>query len=304
MLRQVGRRWVPWSGRRLARGLTAAGWRREALVFLAAYLVYELARSFSTGTLRTAVGNAHRVLDVERATGSDVERAVQHAFLGTPWIRGLDWLYLGAQSVALAVGIVLVYRRSRPVYRVLRGTVIGTWMLALPVYALFPTAPPRLAGIGLSDTVSAGTAFSLDSHATTLFYNPYAAVPSLHCGFALALGLAVAASTRGVVRVVGCLWGPLVVLAVLATGNHFVLDVVAGVVLTLAGLGIWSAVDRLWRRRRAPGPPQSARRSTRSATSSLGTGSKALTLRATDSATSSALSRGPLVSAPTRRSGP
>jgi hypothetical protein len=281
-----------------------AGWRREALVFLAAYLVYELTRSLSTGSLRTAVGNAHRVMDVERATHVDIERAVQHAFLGTPWIRGLDWLYLAAQSVALTIGIVLVYRRSRPVYRVLRGTVIATWMLALPVYALFPTAPPRLAGIGLADTVSAGTAFSLDSHASTLFYNPYAAVPSLHCGFALAVGLAIAAATRGVMRVVGCLWGPLVVLAVLATGNHFVLDVVAGVVLTLAGLGIWSAIDRLWGRRRPSGAPQAARRSTRSATSSLGTGSNALTLRATDSATCSAVSRGPVASASTRRSGP
>lgn len=65
-------------------------------------------------------------------------------------------------------------------------------MLAVPVYALFPVAPPRLADIGLADTVSEQTVALTD--VSTIFYNPLAAVPSPHGGFAAAIGVAVAAS--------------------------------------------------------------------------------------------------------------
>ena len=112
--------------------------------------------------------------------------------------------------VILAVA-VWTYRRSQAVYRVLRNTLVATWLVALPVYLLFPTAPPRLAGVGLADSGSADSGVPLTSGTTTLFYNPYAAVPSLYVGFAVAAGLAVAAAARNRgLRVAAVLWGPLV----------------------------------------------------------------------------------------------
>ena len=66
----------------------------------------------------------------------------------------------------------------------------------MPIYALFPVAPPRLAGIGMLDTITSGGGVRLDSSLTTSFYNPLAAVPSLHAGFALAVGVALAAHFR------------------------------------------------------------------------------------------------------------
>ena len=72
---------------------------------------------------------------------------------------------------------------------------LATWMLAVPIYALFPCAPPRLAGIGLDDSVSHQAGVALTGH-STVFYNPLAAVPSLHCGFAFAVGIALGAATR------------------------------------------------------------------------------------------------------------
>lgn len=118
-------------------------------------------------------------------------------------------------------------------------------MLALPVYALFPTAPPRLAGMGMGDSVSAESGIALESDFTTLFYNPFAAVPSLHCGFAFACGLALAgASRRRSVRLAGWLWGPLVSLSTVVTANHFVIDLGAGLAVTAAGLGIGLLVAR------------------------------------------------------------
>jgi PAP2 superfamily protein len=213
------------------------GWLREVLLFVLADAVYEVCRGLGRGSPSAALANAHRVAGAERALGIDIEGSIQHAFLGTPWLTALDWIYLGAQSFVAFAGIVLVYRLSRRVYRVLRTTLITTWALALPVYALFPTAPPRLAGLGLSDTVSSQTPMQLDSGSIGLLDNPYAAVPSLHAAFAVAVGVAVILSARSwALRALGAAWGPTVILAVLATGNHFVLDVAAGLVLTGVGL--------------------------------------------------------------------
>jgi hypothetical protein len=217
----------------------ARGWRREGLIFAAAYLVYQLFRTVATGAEPLAVANAHRVLGAEAVLGIDVEAAAQRALDGTIWMTALSWIYLLAQPVVIPLVVVWVYRRSWAVYRVLRNTLIAGWMIALPIYALFPTAPPRLAGMGMGDSVSAESGIALESDFTTLFYNPFAAVPSLHCGFAFACGLAVAAaSSRRSVRLAGMAWGPLVSLSTVVTANHFVIDLGAGMAVTAAGLGV------------------------------------------------------------------
>ena len=78
----------------------------------------------------------------------------------------------------------------------------------------------------------------MDSSLTTSFYNELAAVPSLHVGFAFAVGFAVAASSSNrSLKVAGHLWGPIVALAVVATGNHYVFDIVAGMVAAAIGYG-------------------------------------------------------------------
>lgn len=214
------------------------GWWREVALFALAYLAYQSARVAIRGDAADALGNARWVFDVQARFGLGVERSMQDALVGTPWLAMLDWVYLAAQTVVLVGGVVFVYRANRRVYRTLRTTLLATWALALPIYALFPTAPPRLAGLGFVDAVSDDTPIGLAAGSTTLLFNPYAAVPSLHAGFAVALGVAVFASARRLpLRVAGLVWGPLVVLAVLATGNHFVFDVGSGLALTAAGLG-------------------------------------------------------------------
>jgi membrane-associated phospholipid phosphatase len=123
--------------------------------------------------------------------------------------------------------------------------VIATWLIAVPVFALFPVAPPRLAGIGIADTVSSQAGVALTGH-STVFYNPYAAVPSLHVGFAFAIGIATAAALHSRrAKGVALLWGPLVTLAVIATGNHYVFDVAAGLFVTAAGFTVGRLTNRL-----------------------------------------------------------
>jgi hypothetical protein len=96
------------------------------------------------------------------------------------------------------------------------------------------------------DTITTQTGFALDSKLTTALYNPIAAVPSLHAGFALAVGVAVFLWAKSVwLRALAASWPLAIGLAVVATGNHFVLDIAAGILATLAGLALSLGVERV-----------------------------------------------------------
>jgi membrane-associated phospholipid phosphatase len=202
---------------------------RELALFGAAYLLYNAGRGLTSGQMDLALSNAAWVVHAQG--GVAVERGVQDALGGVV----LSHVYLAAQIVVLPLVLLSLYRWAPRVYPRLRSTVIATWMLSLPVYALFPVAPPRLADLGLVDTVSETSAVALAGH-STLFYNPIAAVPSLHCGFALALSVAVAAAVRRRgLKLLALCWAPLVALSTVATANHYLFDVIAGLAITALG---------------------------------------------------------------------
>jgi hypothetical protein len=222
-----------------------AGWRLQVGIFAGAYRVSALSRYLTIGDLGSATRHAHLIADAERALGIAVEQSTQRAFRGTFWLWLLNHLYLAAQLVAVPATLVWLHLRAPRGYRRLRDVILTTWLVSIPVYALFPVAPPRLAEPGMVDTITAQTGFALDSKLTTALYNPLAAVPSLHAGFALAVGVAVFAVARATwVRVLGALWPVTIALAVVATGNHFVLDIAAGFLATLAGLLLALAAER------------------------------------------------------------
>jgi membrane-associated phospholipid phosphatase len=218
---------------------------RQVGLFAAAYLAYSAARWLCVGDLETAQDHARWILDLERAALVDVEAGVQDALTGTPLLWLLNHLYLLAQLAVVPGALVWLYRRDRRVYRLLRDTVLATWLISVPIYAAFPVAPPRLADVGLVDTITAQTGVALDSSLTTSFYNELAAVPSLHVGFAVAVSVALALALRPRwARLAALAWGPTIALAVVATGNHFVFDVVAGVLVTVAGYGLGRVAHR------------------------------------------------------------
>jgi hypothetical protein len=222
------------------------GWvaRPELALFLAAYLLYDAGRWLFAGHAPAARAHADWIIRLERSAHVAVEGSVQRALEGPAVSYLLSTIYLAAQLVVLPGALIWLHRRSRPVYRRLRDTVIATWVIAVPVYALFPVAPPRLAGIGMADTVSHHAAVALTGH-STVFYNRFAAVPSLHVGFAFAVGIAVASATsKRWLKVAGHLWGPTIALAVVATGNHYVFDIVAGMVAAAIGYGLGKLVAK------------------------------------------------------------
>ena len=231
-------------------------------MFLGAYLVYSMSRYVSVGDLTTATDHARWIVNLQQSVGVNVESSVQSALSGTAAIWILNQLYLAAQLVVVPGTLILLYRRNHDVYVRLRNTVLATWLIAMPIYALFPVAPPRLAHVGLIDTITQGGGVRLDSALTTSFYNPLAAVPSLHAGFALAVGVALAAAvTRPWLKALALSWAPIIGLAVVATGNHFLFDIAAGVAVTVAGYVAGNAVDRKlagrrpWRRSSGFGSP-------------------------------------------------
>ena len=225
--------------------MVSAGAKKQIGIFALAYLLYSAARWLTVGDLGVAKANADWILDFEHHLGVASEASVQTALTGSWILWVLNHLYLAAQLVVLPGALIFLYHRSQPLYERLRNTILATWLLSIPIYAAFPVAPPRLADIGMVDTITHQTGVALDSGLTTSFYNELAAVPSLHVGFAFAIGVAIAASSSNrIVKVLAHLWGPTVALAVVATGNHFVFDIAAGLVASVAGYLVGAAAGR------------------------------------------------------------
>jgi membrane-associated phospholipid phosphatase len=224
--------------------------RLQIGLFALAYVVYTAARFVTIGDLGDAKAHAAWIVSFEHTFHLGVEASVQNALNGSWVIWILNRLYLLAQMFVIPAVLIFLYNRSFAIYATLRNTILATWLLSVPVYGLFPVAPPRLADIGITDTITSQTGISMTSNFSTSFYNELAAVPSLHVGFAVAVGFALFAAIRQpVLRWVALLWGPIVALAVVATGNHFVVDAVAGLVASAAGYLLGAAAARIRLRR-------------------------------------------------------
>jgi hypothetical protein len=223
----------------------------EVGVIAALYFVSELSRGVAGGGADAAQRHAARVVDLERSLHVFGEGSVQRAVHDVPLLPGLlGYAYVTLHLVVTAAALVWVYRKRRHAYRALRNTLVAANAIAITGYWLFPTAPPRLAGVGIGDTVSSATSLNLTSGFASSFYNPYAAVPSMHIGFSLLVGLTVARlAQRRFVRVAAATYPLFVLLVIVATGNHFFLDAAAGAAVALVAAG---AVAVLARRQQSP----------------------------------------------------
>ena len=194
------------------------------------YAIYEVFRGIGDATLEVARTNTARIVELEQSFGLFFERAVQD------WAAGLPGLpsFLGIAYVTLHIGatgtaLVWLHRSHREHFPIVRNALVFATGLSLIVYALFPAAPPRLSGLGFVDTVSAHTSVDLSSDLLGSLYNPFAAVPSMHFGYAVLVGAALFAyARRPTLRLAGALYPPFMLFVIVATGNHFLLDAVAG----------------------------------------------------------------------------
>src|SRR5204863_5668914 len=118
----------------------------------------------------------------------------RYAAPGAPTLLGIA--YLPLHFAGTTAFLVWLYRRHREHFALVRNTLIAATGIALTLYVVFPVAPPRLAALGFVDTVSRHTKVNLSSDVLGSFYNPFAAVPSLHFGYALLVGVTTAAIAR------------------------------------------------------------------------------------------------------------
>jgi hypothetical protein len=224
---------------------------RQIALFGGLYWGYRLVRGAVDGKAATAFANARDLISIERATHTFVEPSLQAWAIGKSGIMVVaNWLYLNSQF-SIALGILLfIYFFHNGAFYFLRNMMLVSMALALVGYLLLPTAPPRfLPEWGFTDTVSAATGVAQDSTAVNAFFNPFAAVPSMHCAFALMLGWTLARLVK--YRAAKWFWTfyPFCVMfAVVVTANHYWLDALLGALV--AGLS-WVAAYELGRARPA-----------------------------------------------------
>ncbi|NYD41735.1 phosphatase PAP2 family protein [Nocardioides panaciterrulae] len=230
----------PWARNRLPWVLEQA-----AIVLLGAF-VYFRVRGLTDSSTRLALEHARDLFHVERLLGIDVEASLQAPLDGSALLETLsNWVYIWGHWPVIILTMTWLALRHGEVFLRLRDAMLVSGALGMLVFVSYPVAPPRLAHLGLVDTITQ----SSDSYRylqPPAFVNQYAALPSLHVGWDLLVGMAIfSATTNLALRVIGCLMPLAMAYAVIATANHFVLDVLAGIVLVLIG-----HATALWLQRR------------------------------------------------------
>jgi hypothetical protein len=208
----------------------------EVATLASLYGVYELVRGQGNATLSAAREHTDWIVSLERHLHLYGEHAFQravHALPGVPTVLGIAYILLHFAGTAAA--LVWIHRRHRNAFPLVRNTLIFSTAVALLVYVVFPAAPPRLAGLGFADTVTQGAHVNLSSDMLGSLYNPFAAVPSLHFGYALLVGAAVGVlARRRWVRVLGWAYPAFMLVTIVGTGNHFFFDAITGGIVVAA----------------------------------------------------------------------
>jgi hypothetical protein len=210
---------------------------RQLAMFTAAFLLYGLVRGLvnSGGETYKPFGDATAVIHLERTLHIFVEPSIQSWAEDSHWlITALSWSYLNTQFAITTAVIVFIYVRHNESFYFVRNMFLIAMGLALIGYSVFPTAPPRLMPEwGFNDPVSqlmTGGLTPLDYTTVGHMTNDYAAIPSMHVCFAVMIAwpMAKLVSWRWA-KVLWALYPVLVTFIVVATGNHFLVDVFLGV---------------------------------------------------------------------------
>jgi hypothetical protein len=218
---------------------------RQFLILITSYLAYDLVRILTVGRESTAVANANHIIGFERSLGLYLE----------PWIQAKvshvhdlllasNWFYAQVHLPAVIAFLTWVYLRRNDVFAFFRNAFILINAIALTAFALVPVAPPRLTpGSGIVDTLFVFSSTNYQSGGLRFVTNPFAAMPSLHFGYAVfvSAGLLLLVRSRWT-RLIAYLYPVVVLVTIVVTGNHFLFDALAGgLVIAVAYLFTLSA---------------------------------------------------------------
>jgi len=209
---------------------------RQATIMLACYLAYDFSRALAQGREAVALANGVFFMNLEKAL---------HVWW-EPWIQGrvsavdplmtlLVWTYQYAHLPIIIGAMVWMFTQRRDWWTLYRNWFLAMNFIAVLVFALLPTAPPRM--IFTSGIADINFLHGIRQHIfeNGVLANPFAAMPSLHFGYALFIGIMLYTLAHGRwTRYLGFLYAIVVLVAIVATGNHFIIDAVAGALVVLA----------------------------------------------------------------------
>lgn len=220
---------------------------REVGLIAFAYAAYSAVRSVTEGEVGEALSNARRIVRFEENVGMFWEPDLQSWIVHADWaITLVNWIYVWGHWPLIGLAAIWMWRTNITRYQLYRNAFLFSGGIGLFFYWHLPTAPPRLAGLNLLDTVAVYS----DSYRVFQppdFVNQYAAFPSLHFGWNLLIAIALVSHFRGNrwAAVVALCMPMAMLAAIVFSANHFFIDAVGGGLVALAGLGLaW-----LWHRR-------------------------------------------------------
>jgi hypothetical protein len=215
----------------------------EVALVVAVIMLYRSGRMITQDATGQALANASRVIDFERATGIFSERSVQAWALGRPaFVELLNRYYVMVHFPATIAFFVWAYIRHPGAYRVIRTWFVLVTLAGLAIHVGFPLAPPRMMS-GFRDTLQEFGPRIYNDDPRRSISNQFAAMPSLHFGWAFMLALSFIAIKRNRKSLLMLLHPAITLLAIVATGNHYWLDAMIAAVLA----AIFAVVLASWR---------------------------------------------------------
>jgi membrane-associated phospholipid phosphatase len=214
---------------------------RQVAIWFGFFFVYQVARGLADRDIGEAFHNGLVVIDVQRQLGAFWELSLQGATMSSELLMTItSWTYWMSQFTVLGLALLWVYLRRNEHFLKFRNSVLLANVLGLAGYIWFPTAPPRMfPELGFVDVLAQFSTLNHGSGLIELASNPYAAMPSLHSADAVIVGLTMALIVRRrVCKLLWLAWPAWVAFAVIATGNHFWLDILAGAVVAAIALAV------------------------------------------------------------------
>ncbi len=211
-----------------------------------AYVLYQLVRGIIEGQVEIAYSNADSLIRFERSLGIFWEVQLQGLIISHEvLVDFFNWVYIWGHLPVIGILAIWIYVFKRNIFARYRNAFLISGAIGLVFFVTLPMAPPRfLAEVGFVDTI---TLYDEAYHALQhpAFVNQYAAMPSLHLGWNLLVGIALFETTKHWAVKVFALLLPLSMLAgIIFTGNHYFLDAVAGVAVALVALWLAGQLNK------------------------------------------------------------
>ena len=221
------------AGRRmLPRGYLDFG--RQLAIWLGFYFGYLAVRGLVDRNPTKAILNGINVIDFEQRTMHHLfeQTAQRIADSSHVLLTAAAWTYWNSEFTVIGITLLFVYLRRHELFAPFRNSILLANMIGLIGYILVPTAPPWMfESYGFVDGVNHSTG------AIAAMANPYAAMPSLHAADALIVGIFLYRACRHWwAKAAWALWPAWVWFCVMATANHYLLDVVAGIAVGIVAL--------------------------------------------------------------------